>query len=324
VGRTVKIIGKFILASVPLLVLIAFTVLYPVCYMDEEYEAWNYAALVSSGKEYDGKSFDTVILGDSGAMSSIMPTLFEESCVNLAVGGATSIEMYYTLEEYIQNHDAPKNVVIMFAPFHYWHIDNYKTRTLYFKAIPISKLCELYKNAKACRAESVWYDGVITDEISARFGLPNKYLPAITAARFIGRYDRNASQYADLVASYGWGTFGELTECYDESYETSYEDMTINGDARLIALYMQKLLRLCNENSIHVRLLQPAVNTATFDNLNPHYYGTYRNYIKEMSTICDDIEYETDLRVYDGKYFADTSHLNKSGAVKFTQEILNN
>ena len=27
------------------------------------------------------------------------------------------------------------------------------------------------------------------------------------------------------------------------------------------------------------------------------------------------------LRVYDGKYFADTSHLTREGAVKFTKEL---
>ena len=96
--------------------------------------------------------------------------------------------------------------------------------------------------------------------------------------------------------------------------------MEITGDAKLITLYMQRLLRLCNDNGIHVRLIQPAVNTATFEELNEHYYGSYRNYIKEISQVCDDIEYETELKVYDGKYFADTSHLNAKGAVKFTQE----
>ena len=111
-----------------------------------------------------------------------------------------------------------------------------------------------------------------------------------------------------------------MSECYDESYETSYDDMEITGDAKLITLYMQRLLRLCNDHDIHVKLMQPAVNTATFDGLNEHYYGSYRNYIKEMSQVCDDIEYETELKVYDGKYFSDTSHLNREGAEKFTRE----
>lgn len=320
--KTFKFILKCILAALPAIALIAFTLLYPLCYMDEEYSSWALKGSVADAHAYDGERFDTLILGDSGAMSSIMPELMDGSCMNMATGGATAIEMYYYLDRYLANHEAPKNAVIMFAPFHYWHIDNYKTRTLYFKAIPVSKLPELYRNAKACGAQSVWYDGVITDEISARLGLPNKYLPAINAARFTGRYDANAAAYGELVASHGWGKFGDLDECHDESYETSYEDMTIDGDAKLVTLYFQKLLRLCNDHHIHVRLLQPAVNTETFDKLNEHYYASYRNYIKQAVTVCDDIEYEDELRVYDGKFFSDPSHLNPMGAVKFTREIM--
>ncbi len=318
--KTLKFLAKCILAASPAIALIGFTLLFPLCYMDEEYPAWKFTKQVAAGRECGGKSFDTVILGDSGAMSAIMPEYTESSCVNLAVGGATSIEMYYFFEEYLKNHEAPKTAVIMFAPFHYWHIDNYETRTLYFGAISVNKLSELYQNAKSCGAEAVWAKGRISDELSARCALPNKYLPAIKAARFVGRYDTNRAAYADLQASFGYGSFGDRNECYDESYETSYEDMEITGDAKLITLYMQKLLRLCNDHDIHVKLMQPAVNTATFEGLNEHYYGSYRNYIKEMSRVCNDIEYETDLRVYDGKYFADTSHLNREGAEKFTAE----
>lgn len=319
--KRVKFFGKCILAAAPAILLVAFTLLYPLCYMDEEYPAWLFEKKVVTGQEYDGESFDTVVIGDSGAMSSIIPSVLPGSVINLAVGGATSIEMYYFLTEYLENHDAPDTLIIMFAPFHYWHIDNFTTRTVYFKAIPAGKLCELYKNARACGAESVIYDGIITDEISSRLGLPNKYLPAIYAARFTGRYDENAQAYRDLMRSYGHGSFGTQKECYDMSYETSYEDMEINGDAKLITLYMQKILRLCNEKGIHVRLLQPAVNNSTFDNLSKHYYSSYRNYIKQLADICDDIEYESELRVYDGRYFSDTSHLNESGALRFSGEI---
>ena len=319
--KQIKFILKCILASVPAIILIAFTLLCPFCYMDEEFPAWQFKKNVASSDEYGGESFDTVILGDSGAMSSVIPAKLGGSCINMAVGGASSIEMYYFLSEYLENHRPPENVIIMFAPFHYWHIDNYKTRTVYFNAIPVSKLPELYKNAWACDAGAVLYEQYITDGLSARFALPNKYLPAINAAHFTGRYNINKSAYRDLQVSYGYGGFGELEECYDESYETSYEDMVIDGDAKLITLYLQKLLKMCDDNGIRVILLQPAVNTATYEGLNEHYYASYRNYIKQIGTICDNIEYETQLRVYDGKYFSDTSHLNSSGAEKFTDEI---
>ena len=319
--KNLKFILKCILACVPAIILIVYTALCPMCYMDEEYPAWRFSKRCADGKEYDGQSFDTVILGDSGAMSSIIPEKIADPCVNLAVGGATPIEMYYCLSYYLEEHEAPSEAIIMFAPFHYWHIDNYDTRTVYFKAIKISDLPELYDNAQKCEAKSVIHKGYAVRELSARCALPSVYLPAIYASRFTQRRSQNASAYDELVKHYGFGSFGDKTECYDESYETSYEDMVIDGDAKLIALYMQKLLRLCEDNGIHVRLIQPAVNTATYEKLNEHYYASYRNYIKQAASVIDDIEYESELRVYDGKFFSDTSHLNREGAELFTKEI---
>ena len=319
--KYVKFIAKCIAAALPAIALIAFTVLCPMCYMDEEYPAWRLKMEVSKGSAYPEEDFDTVILGDSGAMSAIIPELFTGNCVNLAAGGATSIEMYSFLKDYLDCHKAPETVIIMFAPFHYWNIDNFDTRTVYFKALPFKRATEVYKDAISCGSDTVFSGNPVMNELAARCGLPTKYLPAITAAKFIGRYDTNTRLYDEHTASKGWGRFGTADSCYDESYETSYDDLEIDGDTRLLALYLQKILRLCNENHIHVRLLQPAVNEATFDNLNEHYYASYRNFIKEAASVSEDIEYETELRVYDGKYFSDSSHLNRQGAEKFTEEI---
>ena len=63
------------------------------------------------------------------------------------------------------------------------------------------------------------------------------------------------------------------------------------------------------------------MNTETFEDLNEHYLASYKTYIKQISTVCPGMEYETDLRVYDGQYFSDPSHLNPEGALKFTSEI---
>lgn len=320
--KKMKFLLKCILATLPATVLIGYTLLCPMCYMDEEYPAWDFTKSVTKGCEYGDRSFDIVVLGDSGAMSSIVPGRVDESCINLAVGGATSIEMFYFMEDYLKTHDAPKTAVIMFAPFHYWHIDNFATRTRYFKAIDAGKLFELYDNARALKADSVTDDDYAVKELSARLGLPNVYLPALTASRFTGRYDKNTALSDEIRMSFGYGPFGELPECYDESYETSYEDMEDTGDARLITLYMRKLLKLCTDRGIKVRLIQPAVNEATYEGMSEKYLASYKEHMEGFAEEFPDIECESSVRVYDGKYFSDTSHLNPSGALAFTQETM--
>lgn len=309
------------MATLPIIVLCTYTIVCPLCYMDEEYPSWRYTKLVVAGKQALPVECDTVILGDSGAMSALIPTELSDTCVNLAVGGATSIEMYYFFKEYISQHDTPRNVVIMFAPFHYFNIDNYETRTMYFKSLSARNAIELYRNAQMCKADKVYYEKVIWDDLSCRLGLPTKYLPAINAAKFVGRYADNIRSYNALCDSRGQGFFGTSDGCDDASYECSYTGMVKEGEYLLIKMYLYKLLELCEKENINVILLQPALNETTYLSINENYVKEYTEYIEEIQEAFDNITCETALRCYDNVYFGDVSHLNAVGANKFSEEI---
>lgn len=318
---TVKFLLKCIACLIPLAALIIYTLLCPMYYMDEEYPSWKYKKEVAEGSIGE-QYYDTVILGDSGAMSALVPSkISDDSCVSLAVGGATSIEMYYFMKEYLENHEAPKNVVIMFAPFHYWHIDNYKTRTMYFKALSCKDTSELRENAEYCGADSVLFDDCYAYDFSCRAGLPTVYLPAITAAKFVSRYDSNKALYSDLVKAEGFGSFGKEDYCADESYETSYTEVEFGGDVYLIFKYFDKIVELCKENGCKISLLQPALNEATYDNLNADYLKGYYAFVEDFANSHEDVYVERELRRYDNDCFGDVSHLNGKGAEKFSLEI---
>ena len=118
--RIVRFLVKCILALIPFILLVGYTWLNPMGYMDEEYPSWKYVKDVEEGRVVPVNKMDAkLILGDSRAMADIVTTDMGEDYVNLDMGGATSIEMYYTLRNYIRNNGAPKQVYIMFAPFHY-------------------------------------------------------------------------------------------------------------------------------------------------------------------------------------------------------------
>lgn len=313
---------KCIFAAIPIIAIIVYTLLCPFCYMDEEYPSWEFSKNVAKGALYGDEYFDTVILGDSGAMSAFIPEVLSDSCVNISVGGGTSIEMYYFLKKYLENHPAPRHIVMMFAPFHYFTIDNYETRTMYFKAIDVSKLPELYGYAKDTDAKSVYNDETIIGDISCRLGLPTKYLPAITKSRFIGRYSTNKAAYEELINKKGYGTFGTSDGCYDSSYECSYDMMPFTQELYLINDYIQRIDDLCCECGIDGVIIQPALNEATYTNINANYKDMYEAYMRDaIGPTLTNIEVESSLRCYENEYFGDVSHLNTKGAMKFSEEI---
>ena len=42
----------------------------------------------------------------------MLPALLHEDTYNIAIGGATPIEMYYAVENYIEHNGAPENAVV--------------------------------------------------------------------------------------------------------------------------------------------------------------------------------------------------------------------
>ena len=314
---------KCILASIPIVALITYTILCPMGYMDEEYASWRFSKEVSTGKLYENQDFDTIILGDSGAMSSFVPEILSEKgkCINLAVGGGTSIEMYYFLRNYLKHHEPPKNVVIMFAPFHYTNIDNFDTRTRYFKALSISNSRELYKLAKNFGDNNVYSKDVFWKELACRAGLPTQYLPALIAAKGCGRLATNISKYDSIVNSNGYGTFGTADGCDGLSYECAYNNMEFSTDAGLISQYYNLLLDMCMGNGISVLVAQEALNETSYMNINPEYVLEYQFYLATLKERFPEVDIETELKCYPNEYFGDVSHLNEKGARVFSEEM---
>ena len=319
--RIVKFIGKCALCLIPLAGLILYTLLCPFCYLDEEYPAWKYTMDVSAGKAGE-EYYDTVILGDSVAMSSVIPSEISDfGTVNLAVGGATSVEMYFFMKQYLQNHEAPKKVAVLFGPFHYWKIDNYKTRTVYFKALSAGDSAELYKVAKSLDSPSVCFEDYMMYELSCRCALPTVYMPAITAEGFNARRKPNLDSYERIATQNGYGAFGTEELIDAPSYEASYESLDFDSDSALLMYYMKELINLCKSHDCEVILLQPAESEVTFNAFHEKYLEDYYKLLEEIAAENPDIYVERKLRCYENDCFGDVSHLNEKGAKRYSSEV---
>lgn len=322
--KNTKFFVKIILALLPFLVVILITALFPFGYMDSQYPEWKYTKdMVNKDISCGNQPAEAIIIGDSRAMADVLPTEINDSTVNLAVGGATSIEMYYTLKHYIENNGVPKKVIVMFAPFHYSIIDNYTIRTEYFNYLSISDSLDLIKAAKACGSETVIYDGYLNDMLSYRLRFPDKYLPAIINAKGFARYGTNSALYNDLCQNKGYGEYGTLDGCSDPNYETNYEVMHTTGDATLLQLYMTKIFNLLSEKGIESYLVIPPMNEASFNVLKSSYVDDFSDYLYELSNRYPTITFEHEIPCYSNDLFGDSSHLNHKGAEVFTSELAN-
>ena len=322
---------KLVIALIPIIAIILYTLLFPMNYLDSEYPAWKYSKDVSSGHlnpfTKDGPVATignvpddiTVILGDSRAMAALDPTLFSKKTVNLAVGGGTSIEMYYTLNRYIKNNGSPENVIIMFAPFHYSIIDNFFERDLFFNYLTVPELYDLYGNAHATGSETLLRDNYIEEIISCRLRTPNKYLPPLINAGVYMRKASNQKSLETIKSQYGHALFGTLDGCSDLNYETSYSKMHDTKDAVLLDIYLLKLLDLCKKNNISVTLSAPPMNASSYEALQDSYVKEYTEYIENIASKFTEFTIDSGISYMDDSYFGDASHLNGKGSAEFTK-----
>jgi len=324
--KNTKFFFKCILALLPIIVTVLYTTLIPYGYMDKEYPAWKYSK--DATKEVG--NFSTVILGDSRAMADLIPEKIDseskvtsgQSTVNLAFGGASSIEMYYTLNRYLKNNATPDKVIIMFAPFHYSLIDNYWTRTAYFNYLSIPETYELFAYAKASNSETLLTKGYKNDLLSYRMRFPDKYLPALINSKFILRYNVNEAEYNRISSNYGYSEFGTENGCDYLNFETSYDRMHTSGDAVLLDIYLNRLLKLCVNNDISTIVSIPPMNEASFNALNDSYVEDFTSYMNGLKSKYPDITIDSEIPCFNNSYFGDSSHLNRNGAEKFTSEFI--
>lgn len=315
---------KCIAAALPALFVIGFTLACPFGYMDEEYPSWRYTKLMENGKEPLGHPVSaddvTLILGDSRAMADLIPAEMGDNVYNLAVGGATGIEMYYTLCHYIKKETVPKRVVIMFAPFHYSYMDNFWTRSIYFRHLTPREALRVYREGTGLNV-STMEDGEhgYSTIISAALGLPNLYMPALLNSRFTGRLSLNREKYDSMCRQRGHGLFGTADGSKDLNYESNYTAFDRTKDFSLLDLYMRRLLALCRENGIETVLMQPPMNRASYEELDADYVSQYTDYIDSLrSDAIPGAVIDPEILCYDNDLFGDSSHLNEKGARLYT------
>lgn len=309
-----RLIRNLILISVPLIVLTAYTRIFPENYMPEESMIW------SEEKDYvncSDLSADTVIIGDSRAKSAVIPAGLGDSVYNIGIGGATAIEDYYAADDYIKHHGAPANAIIIIGPFHLCRIDNWSP-TLFNNYLSATELTEVYGNALRLHETAICNKGWFTDSLSYKLRLPNKYLETEYEAGFIKRYQANVSKFDSVRNDLGWCEYGSDNGCDGLDYETHIEGFNV---LPIEDLYLRKLLDLLTENNVNIVYAQCPINRASADELSPGFTSGYTEYMNELKSDYPGGMFITSLPVYENRYFGDINHLNKAGASVYTAEL---
>ncbi len=313
-NKKLKLFINLILVSIPLIVLCVLAYVLPMSYMTVEYVMWNEEFKNSEDPYIDA---DTLIIGDSRAKSSILPALFHEDTYNIAIGGATPIEMFYAVENYIEHNGAPKNAVVVFAPYHFCDIDNWD-QTLYFNFLSPDEVAEIYLKGRDTHDPIVASKGRIPDMLSYRLRIPSKYLAQMYESKFVGRKAENLAKFDSIRKDLGYCEFGSADGDDGYTYEVQHETFDYSP---LVVYYYERLIAMLDENGVNVLIAQPPLNQASGDRLHDGFVDGYREYMEDVASRYPDMKVISGIPIYPNSLFGDSIHVNRRGAEVYTEEL---
>ena len=309
-----RLAKNFILISIPLILLCILAYVFPMSYMTVEYVMWDEEFENSESPYMAAK---TLIIGDSRAKSSVLPAMLHEDTYNIAIGGATPIEMYYAVENYIEHNGAPENAVVVFAPYHFCDIDNWD-QTLYFNFLSADEIAEVYFRGLKTKDPIVACKGRIPDMLSCRLRLPSKYLAQMYESKLVGRKQENLDKFNSIRADLGYCEFGSADGDDGETYEVRHETFDYSP---LVVYYYERLIDMLDENNVNVIIAQPPINQASADALHQEFADGFTAYMRDIASRHPDMEVLPELVVYPNSLFGDSIHVNRKGAEVFTGEL---
>ncbi|MCQ2512730.1 MAG: hypothetical protein MJ092_05005 [Lachnospiraceae bacterium] len=317
--KALKVIGKVMLIFLPVIAIWVFLAAFPMNYMDGEYSLYNQTKDYIYG-ETTLEPSDIIILGDSKAKSGVLPSRLSESCFNLAQGGSTSVEAYYTLKNYIEHMGIPKTVILSESAYHFSSFDGFWSRDIYFSFLNPKEACEVIDKAGELEEEaflnSNGEQGKLT-LLEYRIKSPTKYMSALVNSFKEDRLTINHSAYEDMVNRKGFKTF---VSWWPTSGEYDMEHLTI---LRTLDYYYRKTINLCIENGIEVYSLNMPLIATTYEECENIWrpFSEYFIQLKKDYAGFDNVHIDTEFASYDEKYFDDADHLNEDGAIVYTDSL---
>ncbi len=309
----------------PIWILWGYIILFPYSYMDGEFSMYRWQRDVRLGAvEIGEEEADVIVLGDSRAKSGVIPWEISESALNLAEGGSTSIETYYTLKDYIQNNEKPKTVILIIAPYHFVNVDGFWDRSVYFDFLSFNQAKEVLDLAEEYNELETFFSpnnekGLLT-LIEYKIKVPYRYISAIKKSLFNSRQEFNETRYQLMSETGGYTLFREWFSKTTGPYsiETEMEDFNYS---KVLDEYYRKTIELCIENDIEI-ICEQIPFTENSNNEIDSLKIPFEEYLSEVAKEYPQAYVVTSVDSYPDIYFTDSNHLTLYGAGEYTSYLM--
>ena len=300
---------------------------YPAYFLGAGYGKWcaqnDYAA-----RDY---SYNRVlIIGDSLAQVSYMPSELSPDTYNYGVGNENPVDGYYRLVWYLANHPKPEYIICSYNPEEFSTQGGIWQTTIGLHTLPYSLSKMIIDDARNYSSDS----GLLIDNATVQlwayyFGIHPDSIRRVFRGMMYNLF--SGSCYENYVEIYNWiaehnGHFGHKTDGDppDSVHKTispkGYEQFVVTDIADA---YMRKIIELCIDSDIKLIVETVPYNKSTYDVLEPLFFSSYRGYWEQLQSEYPELVVNSDITYYDSYLFGDTVHFNPEGTCKFSKFIRN-
>lgn len=307
----------FLLAVVQT-VLYVYIEYFPIYYNSIYNTRWFYFKQIFN-REIEIKESKVLFLGDSRLNTDVDVKRISNAW-SFSAGGATPIEMYYTLKNYLEIYPAPDTVFISFSPmafvkaFSFWE---YSIRNDYFTSVQFEEILTNYRKYP-------------NDNVLGNF-CKMRYL--IHRANFITFYQddlyrnfvflgkkKNQALIRSFQNEKGIWNYPNLKDsCSELNFETGLKSFT---PSLLLDYYFIELIEVCKKKNIFIIIESCPINESSYYRLHAKYIDEYKGYFWDLKLKYPEYIISDSIYFYEDNYFGDESHLNNTGKVKFTNYLL--
>lgn len=311
-----------LLLPFPLTVMLAMPC-FPMQLYKEDYPYYCQHKEYAEGHE---KYCRVLIMGDSTAQAALQPKLLSDDTYNYALGGASPIEEYYYLREYLAHNAAPQYLLCVFdmelatVPVYFWDGFVFLHRASADDLTDMKERLTMLSDVSALGVSDA-------DEFAKEVRLYQMYAPQKYGATFLqglllnvfgDRYEANKAFYREVLENRGQRFFGTAEYCDTEnSFNANMEEFRV---PEVTDHYLKKMIELCEANDIQFIFQSPPYIDNT--HIRKKVLDEYTAYFEGVQQEHPNAVIDTDICWYGPECFGDASHVNQKGMERYSLETV--
>jgi hypothetical protein len=265
----------------------------------------------------------TVVLGDSRMVAGVVPRELGDA-TNLALGGASPIETYFTMQHAFACPNPPRRVIVSFSPSQLEATDYYWPRTALFGYLSFAELEQVRRESRRIGDKTLYgtqnigdFDAILTNWLYAHH-FPSYYMSSLVNGRIVGRLGAYRAIQQEVAETGGHHLYGQAhgtNDIAEEAHMTTFRAQPLLDD------YFAKLLAMCQQSGAEVYYVAAPWSAVTYDRASPEALRQIGDYVHGLAQRFPNLHVIAPVNRMADKYFGDPYHLNAAGAERFTAQI---